>query len=91
MMNDDPAYNDWCECVQSLTEARDRMRHLLNQIAIRRGPCRGCRAPLVFVQHANGKLTPYDADGDNLGSNHFAVCKERDRFRKEKHAATKSE
>ena len=41
------------------------------------GQCRSCKASIVWVQHLNGKITPYDRDGQS----HFATCPDADRFR----------
>lgn len=85
-MNDDPAYNDWIDCKVELERARETMTTLLKNVAIRKDRCRSekCRAEMLIVRHANGRETPYDADG----TNHFITCPDRDRFRKARHATT---
>jgi hypothetical protein len=80
----DPANNDYCDVEQKLADARERMTALLNHVAIRQQKCHACEAIMLMVPHANGRLTPYDADG----TNHFATCSDPNRFRKGKRATT---
>lgn len=54
--------------------------------------CRGCGAPIYWVQTARGRLMPVICDADErctvptatevgLGLSHFADCRDADRFR----------
>jgi hypothetical protein len=51
---------------------------LLKAIGADPGQCKGCPAPVLWVRHANGKLTPYDRDG----TNHFITCPNARQFKK---------
>ena len=62
----------------SLPPIEWRISQLLSLIAESRRPCKACGAELYFVRHRNGNLAPYTADGVN----HFATCKEAERFRR---------
>lgn len=42
------------------------------------GRCQGCGQPVVWVTHKNSTRAPYDRDG----TNHFATCPERERFKR---------
>lgn len=55
---------------------------LLEAIAGVPGSCRGCREPVFWVTHKNGKKTPYNA----RGFNHFIDCTARDQFKTKKEA-----
>lgn len=93
-MNDEPNSPVTASQVELLVERdrarleRDefsrRIRELLERTAQVRRPCKACGTDLFFVQHANGKLTPYTSDGVN----HFANCPEAARFKKPKGATT---
>lgn len=61
-----------------LTTAEARMQHLLNQIGTH-SRCQSCQAPIVFVLHRNGKVTPYNYPN---GTPHFSTCPQADSFRK---------
>ncbi len=41
------------------------------------GHCKGCREPIFWVVHRNGKKTPYDP----AGLNHFVSCAQAAQFR----------
>jgi hypothetical protein len=55
------------------------MEKLLN-LAAQPGVCKGCLAPVWWVEHNNGARTPYDASG----LNHFVSCPEAGKFKKKK-------
>lgn len=61
-------------CIEAQIES---MRKLLTQIADQ-GLCRGCGAKVYWVEHKNGKRTPYT----EAGLNHFVNCPERERFKR---------
>jgi hypothetical protein len=42
------------------------------------GLCRGCKLPIWWVLHKNGKPTPYNQDGIN----HFITCLHAASFKK---------
>lgn len=46
------------------------------------GNCRGCATAIVWLVHRNGKKTPYDAEGDTAGVNHFITCPKRENFKR---------
>ncbi len=62
-------------------EPLERLQSLMKLIGDP-GTCRGCAAPIVWVSHRNGKKTPYDADGETAGTNHFITCPKREQFKK---------
>jgi hypothetical protein len=43
---------------------------LMTAIGADPAQCKGCKQRIYFIRHANGKATPYDADG----TNHFITC-----------------
>lgn len=55
----------------------DNIAHLLNQIGDR-GTCKGCGNTIYWVQHLNGKRTPYTREAGN----HFIDCVAAKDFRK---------
>lgn len=57
---------------------RERMLDVLERTAVEHRPCSSCGAKLWLVMHANGKKTPYTADG----LNHFVDCASRDAHRR---------
>lgn len=68
----------------TVPELLDRIRKLLIAVG-EDGVCRGehCDAEIIWVVHANGRRTPYTAEG----LNHFIDCPDRDGFRKRRAAA----
>ncbi len=54
---------------------RTAMRQLLDNVGDP-GACRGCRVPIYWITHRNGKKTPYT----HAGLNHFIDCPERKQF-----------
>lgn len=63
----------------NLPSMPERIQHFYKQIGAERSQCRACGRTIWFVQHANGKRTPYT---DEL-VNHFVDCGAADRFRRE--------
>ena len=59
----------------------ERIRALLVNVGERRN-CRGCAAPIYWITHRNGKKTPYDAEGETAGVNHFVTCPRREQFKR---------
>ena len=59
----------------------DRLRQLFANIGDPAN-CRGCAAPIKWIRHRNGKSTPYDADGETVGTNYFITCPNREQFKK---------
>ena len=55
------------------------MKQLLDNVGDP-GTCRGCRVPIYWITHRNGKKTPYT----HAGLNHFIDCPERAQFAKKK-------
>lgn len=83
------SFGEWQDLRLDLDRARALMVDLLKNVAVRRSNCRLCQKPLVWVTHANGKITPYTPEG----LNHFIDCQYADEFRKKKenqHAGTGS-
>ena len=70
---------DLAELRAELDRARDNAAALVRHVGSP-GRCKGCRAEISWIQHANGKRVPYDADG----MNHFATCREAHLFREQK-------
>ena len=64
----------------NLPSIEQRMHDLLLRTAKETRPCRACQAQLYFVQHNNGKVAPYTADGVN----HFINCPAANQFKKGK-------
>lgn len=62
-----------------LQKAERRMTLLLSNVGDA-GRCRGCRADVLWVRHASGKIAPYDLNGEP----HFATCPKADEFRGKK-------
>jgi hypothetical protein len=58
-------------------KAHRRIEALLRNVGDT-GNCRGCGAPIYWVQHRGGARGIYDPDG----ASHFATCKAKDQFRR---------
>ncbi len=42
------------------------------------GTCNGCGASIFFLRHVNGKMAPYDRNGQT----HFSTCPKAGEFRR---------
>jgi hypothetical protein len=61
------------------TKVLKNIEALMQVMDAERARCKGCSATLYFIRHANGRLTPYDADG----TNHLTTCSNSRHARKE--------
>jgi hypothetical protein len=71
------------DTIKQLTQELGAARALIAALLTHVGEgnfCRGCQAPIWWVEHKNGKLVPYD----ETGINHFATCPQREQFRRKK-------
>lgn len=63
---DGTLFLDFQPCLIAVEKAlHDLVKHVGT-----RGVCRGCKADVWWIMHANGKATPYTAEG----LNHFIDC-----------------
>jgi hypothetical protein len=65
-------------CVKECARLSANILKLLSLVAKECRACRACGMTIYMVEHANGKMAPYTADGVN----HFANCPKAEQFRK---------
>ena len=61
---------------------KERLHSLINNVASESTLCKGCAQRIVFITHRNGKKTPYDAEGETVGVNHFITCPRREMLKR---------